>query len=57
MSYPDQLLRLAAELVGTTAGATQAELRRGVSTAYYALFHLLVAEATLNGRVIVRAGR
>jgi len=28
----------------------QASLRRAVSTAYYALFHLLVHEATLNWR-------
>ena len=26
----------------------QASLRRAVSTAYYALFHLLISEATLN---------
>ena len=26
----------------------QASLRRSISTAYYALFHLLIAEATLN---------
>jgi len=26
----------------------QANLRRSVSTAYYALFHLLISEATLN---------
>src|SRR5580658_3008387 len=28
----------------------QASLRRAVSTAYYALFHLLISEATLNWR-------
>ncbi len=47
MAYPDDLLRLASDLVDKT-GATQADLRRAVSTAYYALFHLLVSEATLN---------
>src|ERR1035438_1409837 len=47
MAYHDDLLRLAESLVGRD-GATQAELRRGVSTAYYALFHLLVSETTLN---------
>ncbi len=47
MAYHDELLQLAADLVGKN-GATQADLRRGVSTAYYALFHLLVSETTLN---------
>ena len=32
----------------------QASLRRAISTAYYALYHLLVAEAT---RILVREGR
>jgi uncharacterized protein (UPF0332 family) len=40
------LLRLARELVDRNPGAPiEAELRRAVSTAYYALFHLLVFEA------------
>jgi hypothetical protein len=30
--------------------ARQASLRRAVSTAYYARFHLLISEATLNWR-------
>jgi len=47
MAYHDDLLRLASDLADK-AGATQAELRRAVSTAYYALFHLLVSETTLN---------
>lgn len=47
MAYHDDLLRLASDLANK-AGATQAELRRAVSTAYYALFHLLVSETTLN---------
>jgi len=47
MAYHDDLLRLASDLIEKD-GATQAELRRAVSTAYYALFHLLVSETTLN---------
>ena len=46
MAYHDELLDLASDLV--EVDATQGELRRSVSTAYYALFHLLVAETTLN---------
>jgi hypothetical protein len=47
MAYHDDLLRLASDLIERDV-ATQAELRRAVSTAYYALFHLLVSETTLN---------
>jgi hypothetical protein len=47
MAYHDDLLRLASDLI-VKPGNTQAELRRAVSTAYYALFHLLVSETTLN---------
>jgi uncharacterized protein (UPF0332 family) len=47
MAYHEDLLRLASDLVDKD-GATQADLRRAVSTAYYALFHLLVSETTLN---------
>ena len=47
MAYHDDLLQLAFDLADKP-GATQAELRRAVSTAYYALFHLLVSETTLN---------
>ncbi len=47
MAYHDDLLRLASDVIERDA-ATQAELRRAVSTAYYALFHLLVSETTLN---------
>jgi uncharacterized protein (UPF0332 family) len=32
----------------------QASLRRSVSTAYYALFHLLISEATLNWKRVER---
>lgn len=48
MAYHDDLLTLARELVNKGPSATQADLRRAVSTAYYAIFHLLVSEATLN---------
>ena len=49
MSYADELLDLArriSELDGVNP--QQASLRRAVSTAYYALFHLLIDEATAN---------
>ncbi len=40
---------MARELVSRNPGApVDADLRRGVSTAYYALFHLLVHEATVH---------
>ena len=47
MEYADELLHLALESVHP-ANASQACLRRSVSTAYYALFHLLIAEAARN---------
>ena len=47
MSLHQDLLILARELVDRNPAApVQADLRRGVATAYYALFHLLVHEAT-----------
>jgi hypothetical protein len=49
MPYHDDLLRLASDLIEKD-GTSQADLRRAVSTAYYALFHLLISEATLNWR-------
>ena len=46
MAIADDLLRLADHLAKPTAAdPEQAWLRRSVSTAYYALFHLLVQEA------------
>ncbi len=42
---PRHLLDLARRLVGPAPGAVEADLRRGISTAYYALFHLLMKEA------------
>ena len=47
MAYPEDLLRLALELVHSTP-ETQASLRRSVSSAYYAVSHFLIAEATAN---------
>jgi hypothetical protein len=48
MAYHDDLLNLAFDLVVKDPDPTQAELRRAVSTAYYALFHLLISETTEN---------
>src|SRR5947209_10640692 len=49
MPFPDDLLELARDLVNLHSESPhQASLRRAVSTAYYALFHLLVSEATAN---------
>ena len=49
MAYHDELLQQAKELVHKNpSGPTQADLRRSVSSAYYALFHLLIFEACLN---------
>jgi uncharacterized protein (UPF0332 family) len=51
MAYPDQLLEQAKHLANREKKRPrQASLRRAVSTAYYALFHLLIHEATLNWR-------
>lgn len=41
---PKELMDLAKRLVGPASGAVEADLRRGISTAYYALFHLLIKE-------------
>ena len=49
MAYPVELLQLASELANfDSADSRQACLRRSVSTAYYALFLLLIAEAARN---------
>jgi uncharacterized protein (UPF0332 family) len=46
MSFPDDLLQQAYDLAAKEPGEPkQASLRRAVSTAYYALFHLLIDEA------------
>ena len=49
MAYADELLELAQDIANLhPEQAHQSSLRRAVSTAYYALFHLLVSEATAN---------
>lgn len=49
MAFPDDLLELAQDLAGFHPEIPhQAILRRAVSTAYYALFPLLISEATAN---------
>jgi hypothetical protein len=46
VAFPDELLEQADHLARRDRGRPkQASLRRAVSTAYYALFHLLVSEA------------
>jgi hypothetical protein len=51
MRYSDDLLEQAWHLAKREKKKPrQASLRRAVSTAYYALFHLLIHEATLNWR-------
>jgi hypothetical protein len=47
MGLPEDLLEQAQHLVGRErTRPRQASLRRALSTAYYALFHLLISEAT-----------
>ena len=49
MSLPEQLLEQARHLATRERKKPrQASLRRAISTAYYALFHFLIAEGTLN---------
>ena len=49
MSRADDLLQLAEELASLHApNHRQVDLSRAVSTAYYALFHLQISEATAN---------
>ena len=57
MAHAEDLLELARHLANLERiQPRQAYLRRAVSTAYYALFHLLISEATLNwGRSDLRA--
>jgi uncharacterized protein (UPF0332 family) len=46
MAYADDLLQLARDITGLHPNeAHQPSLRRALSTAYYALFHLLVSDA------------
>jgi hypothetical protein len=49
MAFPDDLLQLAQHLADLHPESPhQASLRRAVSTAYYAIFHFLITEATSN---------
>lgn len=49
MAFHDDLVEVARQLARLPgAGSNQACLRRSVSTAYYALFHLLISDATAN---------
>ena len=49
MAFPTDLLELARDIAKLREDSThQASLRRAVSTTYYALFHLLISEATAN---------
>ena len=51
MAFPDDLLEQAQHLAQREPKRPkQASLRRAVSTAYYALFHLLITETTRNWR-------
>lgn len=52
MEFAQDLLWLADRLLSTDApNSTQSNLRRAVSTAYYALFHLLIDEAVSHWAV------
>ncbi len=49
MAYADELLQLAREIVNLHPNeAHQGSLRRALSTAYYALFHLLISDAVAS---------
>ena len=49
MAFPDELLDEALKSFHSLPGGdTQGRLRRAASTAYYGLFHLLIAEAVAN---------
>lgn len=53
MAFADDLLEQAIHLATRERRKPrQASLRRAVSTAYYALFHLLISEATLNWKSV-----
>ena len=61
MAFPDDLLKDAFHLAARGGNnPKQSSLRRAVSTAYYALFHLLIADFVLNWKTEdqrVRLGR
>jgi hypothetical protein len=49
MAFADDLLQLAREIANLRPEVPhQASLRRAISTAYYAIFHLLISEAPAN---------
>ena len=49
MTFPDELLQQAYHLAGKDPDPPkEASLRRAISTAYYALFHLLISDAVVN---------
>jgi uncharacterized protein (UPF0332 family) len=53
MAYHDDLLRQALQLIHKEPrNPKQASLRRAVSTAYYAIFHLLINEAVANWKQV-----
>jgi hypothetical protein len=56
MAYPDELLDSAMSLFQVSP-ETQATLRRAVSSAYYALFHLLIGDACKNWSRAEQRGR
>jgi hypothetical protein len=52
MAYHDDLLQQAFDLVHKNpSNPVQADLRRSVSAAYYALFHFLISETILHWRL------
>ena len=48
MAFPDDLLEVARDLANLRGNPHQASLRRAVSIAYYAIFHLRISESTAN---------
>ena len=58
MALPNDLLEQAKHLAKReTKRPRQASLRRAVSTAYYALFHLLISQAALNWKRAAQRNR
>ena len=58
MAFADDLLRDAHHLAGRGGqNPKQSSLRRAVSTAYYALFHLLIADFVSNWRLTDQRAR
>lgn len=58
MSFAVDLLEQAHHLIGKDGTeAKEASLRRAVSTAYYALFHLLIDEAVCNWAIVRHRGK